>query len=86
MPGWGLTVLLPQAIGIRRAREIHEAAEAENRGFTDEEQQNYDAAMDDAADLMERIERAQRQEALERANTDLDALRAEQANQAPTPA
>ena len=29
---------------------------------------------------------ATRQEALERANTDLDALRAEQANQAPTPA
>ena len=22
MPGWGLTVLLPQAIGVRRAREM----------------------------------------------------------------
>ena len=38
MPGWGLTVLLPQAIGVRRAREMSftgnfmSAAEALNAG------------------------------------------------------
>lgn len=51
---------------VRRAREILETAEREERTLTGEERTNYDAAMDDATDLGETIARRERQEETER--------------------
>ena len=58
---------------IKRAREIHEAAEAEDREFTDEERGNYTEAMADANKLNDRIEREERQLTLAAEQRDLDA-------------
>lgn len=51
---------------IRQAREIIEAAEAENRDLTQEETNQYDALLTEADQLRKRVERAQRQ--MEREN------------------
>jgi len=50
---------------IHEARQIIDAAEADDRGLTDEENKQYDALMESVNDLTERVERAQRQQQLE---------------------
>jgi len=51
---------------VTQARQILDTAEAEDRALTEEEEQNYDRAMNDAQDLLQRAERLERQETLER--------------------
>lgn len=50
---------------VRQAREILNAADAENRGLTDEERQKYDGLMVEIDELKEKIEREERLAALE---------------------
>jgi HK97 family phage major capsid protein len=50
---------------IAEARGVIDAAEAEDRGLSDEENARYDALMESVNDLTERVERAQRQQQLE---------------------
>jgi len=50
---------------IAEARQIIDAAEADDRGLSDEENARYDALMESVNDLTERVERAQRQQQLE---------------------
>jgi HK97 family phage major capsid protein len=50
---------------IHQAREIIDGADADDRNLTQEEQDRYDALMEDVNDLSERIDRTQRQQAME---------------------
>ena len=51
---------------IDAAREIHDKAEKENRNLSDEEQHKYDELMDKQADYQARIERSEKQDAMEK--------------------
>jgi len=51
---------------IHEARAILDLADGDGRGLTDEEQQRYDALMNDVTQLTEDVERRQRLEAFER--------------------
>jgi len=58
-------LLAKRANLIHEARQVFEAAEAESRVLTAEEQQRWDGLMDEANDLAETIDRGQRQQAVE---------------------
>jgi HK97 family phage major capsid protein len=62
-----LRELLQRRAGlIQEARGILDAAEGENRGLSEEEEQRYEALMNEVNDLTERIQRGEAQERLER--------------------
>lgn len=50
---------------IHQARSIIEAADSDDRGLTEEEEQRYDALMEDVGDMTESIERRERVMSLE---------------------
>jgi len=50
---------------IQQARQLLEAAEAEDRDLTQEEQQQWDRLMDDANQIRARVDREERQRAME---------------------
>ena len=61
-----LRELLEKRAGlIHEARAMLDAAEEEDRGLNAEEEQRYNALLDDANDIGERVQRAQQMDALQ---------------------